>query len=170
MRGYPGLTLVFLLLWSLSLSSQASAAVYRWVDKNGQVHYTDDLSKIPPGAQREEKDLPQLPSISPPSPRPPEAMNVPSPEGTKEGGGAPAGSTFAGPQALQKILDGVQEKLQGKLQEKDKLEGELKRPKYKEMVRSERQLMKELERVKGEVEALESEEERIKNEMARLQR
>lgn len=171
MRYRQGLMLVFLLLWGLSLSSEAAAAVYRWVDKKGQVHYTDDLSKIPAGALKEEKALPEL-SSGPalPPPKLPEAVNVPSLEGTQGGGGASASGASAQPQALRKILDGVQEKLREKLQEKDKLEAELKRPKYKEMVRSERQLTKELEKVKGEVEALKAEEERIKSEAARVQR
>lgn len=40
------------LYWSLALvlgwSLEASAKIYKWVDKNGGVHYTEDLSQVPP--------------------------------------------------------------------------------------------------------------------------
>ena len=39
--------LLFLLLWVLPSMSHA-ADMYKWVDKNGSVNFTDDLSKVPP--------------------------------------------------------------------------------------------------------------------------
>ena len=38
--------ILFLLLVSVSISNAAS--IYKWVDKNGSVNFTDDLSKVPP--------------------------------------------------------------------------------------------------------------------------
>ena len=40
---------LFLLLVSVSISNGAS--IYKWVDKNGSVNFTDDLSKVPPEYQ-----------------------------------------------------------------------------------------------------------------------
>ena len=37
---------LFLLLVSVSISNAAS--IYKWVDKDGSVNFTDDLNKVPP--------------------------------------------------------------------------------------------------------------------------
>ncbi|MBI2875768.1 MAG: DUF4124 domain-containing protein, partial [Candidatus Tectomicrobia bacterium] len=158
LRYGPGLFLMVLLLGGLA--SPLEATVYRWVDKQGKVHYTDDFSKIPAGARWEEKALPELslPPASTPTTSP-EATPTPSPAGTLEGSGkTPAGTAPPESQAWQKMLVEVQGKLSQRLQEKEKLEAELRRPKYKEMVRQERQLKGELDRIKGEIEALKAQE------------
>ncbi|MBI2875942.1 MAG: hypothetical protein HYY20_03590 [Candidatus Tectomicrobia bacterium] len=67
------------------------------------------------------------------------------------------------------MLAEVQGRLSQRLQEKEKLEAELRRPKYKQMVRQERQLREELNRIQGEIEALKAQEQQIKAEAARLQ-
>ena len=36
-----GLTILFLLLITLVFAGQAAADIYRWVDDNGQLHYSD---------------------------------------------------------------------------------------------------------------------------------
>jgi hypothetical protein len=62
--------MLVLLLVSASISHAAS--VYKWVDKEGTVHFTDDLSKIPPEyrdqVQTEEVSSPGKPEASPPAP------------------------------------------------------------------------------------------------------
>ncbi len=45
MRAYfLSLSLVLVLSWSLT----ASAKIYKWIDQSGSVHYTEDLSQVPP--------------------------------------------------------------------------------------------------------------------------
>ena len=41
-----GVGILFLLLVLLSISN--AAVIYKWVDKNGSVNFTDDLNKVPP--------------------------------------------------------------------------------------------------------------------------
>jgi len=64
--------MLVLLLVSASISHAAS--VYKWVDKEGTVHFTDDLSKIPPEyrdkVQTEEVSSPGKPETSPPATAP----------------------------------------------------------------------------------------------------
>ena len=39
--------LLIILLFSLFVAAPANAAIYRWIDKDGIVHYVDDLHKVP---------------------------------------------------------------------------------------------------------------------------
>ena len=66
-------SILFLLLASVSISN--AATVYKWVDRNGSVHFTDDLNKVP-GEYRNQIEMeetgdfgkPQIPpsaSVSP---------------------------------------------------------------------------------------------------------
>lgn len=59
----------------LCLSTAASAqTIYRWTDKKGEVHYTDDRSTVPPGAKLETTEGEELMVV----PAPPPAPNVPA--------------------------------------------------------------------------------------------
>jgi hypothetical protein len=63
---------LFLLLVSVSISNAAS--IYKWVDKDGSVNFTDDLNKVPPEyrnqTQMEETRDFEKPQIPPPAPAP----------------------------------------------------------------------------------------------------
>jgi len=66
------LFILFLLLLYLAFASFTSAAIYKWVDKEGVVNFTDDLSKVPPSyrnqAEKEErKDVKE--GVIPPPPQ-----------------------------------------------------------------------------------------------------
>ena len=75
MRGF--FILLILLIFSLPAYS---ATVYKWVDKEGVVNFTDDLSKVPPSyrnqvEKEERKDLKE--EVTPGSPQPVTRQNEP---------------------------------------------------------------------------------------------
>jgi hypothetical protein len=65
-----GVGILFLLLVLLSISN--AAVIYKWVDKNGSVNFTDDIGKVPPEyrdqIQREETNY--IEKTQTPSPAP----------------------------------------------------------------------------------------------------
>lgn len=51
---------VFVVIFTyLILASPVSAGVYKWIDKNGKTHYTNDLSSIPVD-DRNKKDISKM--------------------------------------------------------------------------------------------------------------
>lgn len=147
---------------SLSLCFPVYGGVYKWVDGEGKVHFTDDLSKVPQGGKKEEVNVSNDPlsvfsSSAPPSvpageiqPARPE-----TPDETKKG------EESAEQKYRQSLLNVVRNDLQEKRQAKEKLETELMRPKYKQMVRSERLLRTDLEKLNHEIKELEAREKEI---------
>ena len=75
--------LTALLFLSAAVGAQ-TPKIYRWTDKKGEVHYTDDLSSVPKGAKAETTEGEEL-MVEPPKPaRPtpaPVAPSAPSSEG-----------------------------------------------------------------------------------------
>lgn len=50
MRHRVGTALLLALLW---VATPTGAEIYKWVDGNGQIHFTTDLTQVPPGQRRE---------------------------------------------------------------------------------------------------------------------
>lgn len=44
---------IFLLAASLWVAAPTAAEIYKWVDENGQMHFTTDLTQVPPSQRRE---------------------------------------------------------------------------------------------------------------------
>jgi len=44
---------VLLFVWGLAFVPAATSEIYKWVDDGGQIHFTTDLSKVPPGQRRD---------------------------------------------------------------------------------------------------------------------
>jgi micrococcal nuclease len=68
----PGMLLLLL----LTLCREGSAEIYRWVDQSGQVHFTDDVSQVPPeyraGVERRPSTVPSPVPPAPPASSPPQ--------------------------------------------------------------------------------------------------
>ncbi len=46
-------SLLIILLFSLIFAAPAGAALYRWIGKDGVIHYADNLHKVPPSARHQ---------------------------------------------------------------------------------------------------------------------
>ncbi|MBI4587247.1 MAG: DUF4124 domain-containing protein [Candidatus Rokubacteria bacterium] len=78
--------------WSL-------AQVYRWVDPQGRVHYSEGLDSVPSQFRSTAKPM-DFPKSPPPAPEPPESEKKPATSG--EPGAKPAGDKPATPPAPEK--------------------------------------------------------------------
>ncbi len=69
------LQLIFIVLLALWLGEVASAQVYKWVDENGILHFTDDINQIPEKykatLQGQEQSQPPLETAGEPEKTPP---------------------------------------------------------------------------------------------------
>lgn len=70
----------FLVAALLCFSTAAAAqTIYRWTDKRGEVHYTDDPRKVPPGTKLETTEGEELMVVPAPPPRAPAPTKKASP-------------------------------------------------------------------------------------------
>jgi hypothetical protein len=65
-------TLAAALVFLSAAASAQTPKIYRWTDKKGEVHYTDDLSTVPKGAKLETTEGEEL-MVEPPKPMRPQA-------------------------------------------------------------------------------------------------
>jgi len=146
-------TLLVVMLVLLPSPRRASSKVYKWVDEEGQWHFTDNLSRIPQGVRVEEREY------GPPSP-PPTRLETPKKE---------AEPTTQEEQeewlAWQERLMAIQEELGKKRSEEQDIERELRRPKYKILIRRARLLRQRLTQLREEIGQLEREETEIRERM-----
>jgi hypothetical protein len=82
--------LIGLILYSVISAGQE---VYRWVDEQGTVHFTDDLGQVPERYRDkiQKKEPPKEPPITqpiPPQPAPPQPLAPPTGMGVEKGSGA----------------------------------------------------------------------------------
>ena len=82
--------LIGLILYSVISAGQE---VYRWVDEQGTVHFTDDLGQVPEKYRDkiQKKEPPKEPPITqpiPPQPAPPQPLAPPTGMGVEKGSGA----------------------------------------------------------------------------------
>jgi micrococcal nuclease len=70
------IVLSMLMVLVCGLAAEGTAEIYTWVDRDGQVHFTDDYALVPP----EYRDRAQSRPSSPPSALPP----LPAPSGTSK--------------------------------------------------------------------------------------
>lgn len=87
-----------ILLTAVLFLSTAAAAqtIYRWTDKRGEVHYTDDPSSLPAGAKLETTEGEELMVVPAAKVPPPSIARPASPRPTRDGG-VPAVSPQTGP-------------------------------------------------------------------------
>ncbi len=81
MRDYGRIVLVGVVLVTFSFPAMSRATIYRWQDAEGNTHFTDDLTRVPP-AQRGRVEIQELPeesvNVTPGPPAP--AASTPTPD------------------------------------------------------------------------------------------
>jgi micrococcal nuclease len=85
------------------LASEAAAEIYRWVDRDGQVHFADDASLVPPEYRDRVQSRPSSPSSEPP-PLPPSSAKSKKGKSTKSP--SPRLSATGGQAKVVAVLDG----------------------------------------------------------------
>jgi hypothetical protein len=84
-------------------AGEGAAEIYKWLDRDGQVHFTDDYSVVPP----EYRDSVQSRPSSPPTDLPPPpASAAKSKKGRNTKGPSPRLSTSGGQAKVVAVLDG----------------------------------------------------------------
>jgi len=131
------------------------------MDEKGNIHFTDNPSEIPPGITIEEKEF-FIPQTRPsPTPKPDSSF-----KGEKKGAEPKKNHGESQKGAWQTKLAEIQKEIETKKANEQALETEMKRPKYKQLVRQEKRLLKQLGELKEEITRLEKErseiEEKIK--------
>lgn len=159
------LALIFLLgiLSSLlSFPSPSYPKVYKWIDEKENIHFTDNLSEVPPGATIIEIKEFVIPQPSSPKPKldSKKEKEGPKPEKIKD---------KSQKEDWQKKLADIQKEIKEKKATEQALETELQRPKYKQLVRKERLLQKELEETKKEIARLEKERTELEQKLEAAQ-
>jgi micrococcal nuclease len=66
--GGRGVILGMLLVLVCSLAGEGAAAIYTWVDRDGQVHFTDDYALVPPEYRDRVESRPSSPPLAQPTP------------------------------------------------------------------------------------------------------
>jgi hypothetical protein len=61
MRHYGTISLLVLTLVTFAFPVTSSATIYKWEDAQGNTHFTDDLTRVPP-SQREDVEIENLPT------------------------------------------------------------------------------------------------------------
>jgi micrococcal nuclease len=64
------------LLWCVC-AAEADGEIYRWVDRAGQVHFTDDYHQVPPESRDQVQVRPSIPPSEAPGPSPPPPTSKP---------------------------------------------------------------------------------------------
>jgi hypothetical protein len=126
--------LAAIFLWCMFNLALAQGTFYKYVDKNGTVHFTDRLESIPPEYRNQVKIRKQ--EVEKPSP--PSAKPGP---GDKTGGSASTAEKEKGSEAAQ----AAQEKVQGEREEKERIQ------------RARQEKNKEIEKLRKEIEAKDKE-------------
>ncbi len=98
-----GVVLGVLHVLVFGLASQAAAEIYRWVDRDGQVHFADDESVVPPEYRDRIQSRPSSPPSEPPLPPPSSAK---SNKGKRMKPSSPRLSTTGGQAKVVAVLDG----------------------------------------------------------------
>ena len=160
-----GLALVFLfclLSCLLSFPSPSYPKVYKWIDEKGNIHFADNLSEVPPGGTIIE--IKEFVLHQPSSPKPKldskKEKEGPKPEKIKD---------KSQKEDWQKKLADIQKEIKEKKATEQALETELKRPKYKQLVRKEKLLQKKLEETKKEIARLEKERTELEQKLEAAQ-
>lgn len=78
MRRVSGSFLIWTILL-LGLMPVAYGQMYKWVDRQGKVHFTDNLSAIPPEYRDQVEERASVPPSHPPTPGTPGSAPVPQP-------------------------------------------------------------------------------------------
>jgi len=78
----------------------AFAEIYQWVDEQGTVHFTDDLSGVPPAARGKARLLLREAPVTIPAPPPPAAYPV----APQDAGPSPENDDFGDPVTLAEQL------------------------------------------------------------------
>jgi hypothetical protein len=126
--------------------------VYKWVDEEGELHFTDNISHIPQDANIEVlKPLIPKPSSSPSKALPTAEAN--SPQLTTP--------NKPSKESWQEKLVSIQKEIEKRRAQEQSLVTELKRPKYKVLVRRKRLLRKELQELRETIARLEQERQAI---------
>lgn len=90
MMGIPPRLLALTLLGMLLTPTIALAQIYRWVDEQGSVHYSEGLASVPSQYRARAKPI-GLPKSPPPAPETPAGEKPPAaPEKKVEGSGEPS--------------------------------------------------------------------------------
>jgi len=107
-----------MLLFSPLLASTASADIYRWEDESGVIHFTDDLSAIPPKYKGKSREIQK----SPPEPGKPSVSTVGpySPQDLSPSHGPSNGETLDRPIFPQDDDATLAEKLRAKIDAKER--------------------------------------------------
>ena len=66
-----GVIMALLVILLSSLASEVTAEIYTWVDREGQVHFTDNYAVVPPEYQDRVQSRPSSPSSAQPAPSAP---------------------------------------------------------------------------------------------------
>lgn len=108
MRDYGRIVLLGAVLVTFLLPAMLQATIYRWQDAEGNVHFTDDLTTVPP-AQRDRVKVEELPE---------EPVNItpapPLPSGTPTEEASPANNAY---DECQKRLEKEKERWTQQLEE-----------------------------------------------------
>jgi Domain of unknown function (DUF4124) len=101
--GGRGLIFATLAILVCGLAGEVTAEIYTWVDREGQVHFTDNYAIVPP----DYRDRVQSRPSSPPSalPPPPAPAEIPKKEKLSKSPPSP-GRTARGPARVVAVLDG----------------------------------------------------------------
>ncbi|MGH8069169.1 MAG: DUF4124 domain-containing protein, partial [Candidatus Entotheonellia bacterium] len=103
MARWVGAVLGLLPVLVCGLAGEGTAEIYKWLDRDGQVHFTDDYSVVPP----EYRDGVQSRPSSPPTDRPlPPASAARSKKGGNTKAPSPRLSAPGGPAKVVAVLDG----------------------------------------------------------------
>ncbi len=73
MKYYGGIALFVMALVTFAFPGMPGATIYRWQDAEGNTHFTDDLTRVPPSHRERAtvEDLPEQPVNVTPAPPPP---------------------------------------------------------------------------------------------------
>jgi hypothetical protein len=98
-----GVVLAMLHVLVFGLASEAAAEIYRWVDRDGQVHFADDASLVPPEYRDRVQSRPSSPPAETPPPPPSSAK---SKKGKSTKSPSPRLSATGGQAKVVAVLDG----------------------------------------------------------------